>query len=198
MTIFSKIKWVASILLVFFIVLVTNLIDRGNFNRLRNSVTTIYEDRMVASDALFEMAALNHKKEVAIISSDLHYFQIESEKANHDMDGLIERYEQTKLNKSEREIYRYLKEELSKLKLEEKNYSSSDAKGKASLLKSIGKIDQYIYDLSKIQLREARQQMFISDKAIDSINLFSQAETVFLIMMAILVQVIILYKPKDN
>lgn len=198
MTIFSKIKWVASILLVFFIVLVTNLIDKGNFNRLRNSVTTIYEDRMVASDALFEMAALIHKKEVAILSSDLHYFQKETEKANHDIDVLIERYEQTKLTKNEREIHQYLKEELGNLKLVEKNYKPSDAKGKASLLKSSGKIDQYIHDLSKIQLREARQQMFVSDKAMDRINLFTQVEVVFLILMAILVQVIILYKPKES
>lgn len=198
MTIFSKIKWVASILLVFFIVLITNLIDKGNFNRLRNSVTTIYEDRMVASDVLFELSVLLHKKEIAVISSDLLYFQKESGKTNHDIDGLLERYEQTKLAQSERAIYSSLKEELNNVKKVEENYKVSDTKGKATLLKSINKIDQYLQDLSKIQLREARQQMFISDKAMERINLFTQVEIVFLIIMAILVQVIILYKPKDS
>jgi len=198
MTIFSKVKWIASILLVFFIVLITNLIDRGNFKRLRNSVTAIYEDRIVASDILFELSILLQKKEIAVISSDRLYFQKENGKANQDIEGLIEKYGQTKLTKNEREMYQHLKEELSDLKSLEMNYNSSDAKAKASLLKSIDKIDRYLHDLSKIQLGEARRQMFISDDAMDVINLFTQAEIVFLIIMAILVQIIVLYKPKES
>lgn len=68
MTIFTKIKWVASVLLVFFIVLITNIIDRENFNRLSYSVTTMYEDRIVASDLIFEMSRIIHDKELAIVS----------------------------------------------------------------------------------------------------------------------------------
>jgi len=196
MTILSKLKWVAGILLVFFVVLATNLIDRGNFKRLKNSTTTLYEDRIVASDLLFELSRLIHQKEIAVVTSDKLYFQKENRKADDEIGGLTEKFVQTKLTQNEREIYQRLKNELSNLKSLEMNYSPSDIKGKASLLKSIGEIEQYLHDLSKIQLREARQQMSISDRAMDTINLFTQVEILFLIIIAILFQIIILYKRK--
>ena len=196
MTVLSKLKWFASILLVFFVVLATNLIDRGNFNRLRNSTTTIYEDRIVASDMLFDLSLLIQKKEIA--ASDRLYFQKESLKANHEIERLTEMYEQTKLTEREREVFQRLKDELKNLKSQEMNYSQSDVKGKASVLKSIDETDQYLHDLSKIQLREARGQMLISERAMDTINLFTQFEILFLIIIAVLVQIIIFYKPKES
>lgn len=197
MSILTKIKWVASILLVFFIVLATNLIDKGNYNRLRNSVTTIYEDRIVASDVLFELSVLIQKKEIAVLSSDPLFFKKENEKVNHDIDNLTEAYGQTKLIGNERVLYNHLVEELNALKGIEKGYTPT-SKSKPSLLKSIDKIDEYLHDLSKIQLREARKQMLISNDTMDMINLFTQGEIIFLIVMGLLVQIIILYKPKES
>jgi len=198
MTLFSKLKWVASVLLVFFVVLGTNLIDKRNFKKLSNSVITIYEDRMVASDILFELSLLIQKKEVAVVSSDLLYFQTENQKANEDIENLEKRYERTKLTQNEFEIYQRLKEELGHLKSLEIRYNPADVKGKEGLLQSIKTIDKYLGSLSKIQLREARTQMFISSKAMDTINLFTQFEILSLIILALLVQIIILYKTKKS
>lgn len=198
MTTFSKIRWVASILMVFFIVLMTNLVDKDNFNRLRYSVTTIYEDRIVASDLLFEISMLIQDKEVAIVSADSLFFQMNNSKANLDIDGLIGRYGQTKLTENEQIIFNSLKDELSNLKELEQHYISSDTIENTNLLKSIENIKQYLHNLSKIQLKEARQQVLISNKVMDTIDLFTQGEIVFLILMAILIQIIILYKPKET
>ena len=198
MTTFSKIRWVASILMVFFIVLMTNLVDKDNFNRLRYSVTTIYEDRIVASDLLFEISMLIQDKEVAIVSADSLFFQMNNSKANLDIDGLIGRYGQTKLTENEQIIFNSLKDELSNLKELEQDYISSDTIENTNLIKSIENIKQYLHNLSKIQLKEARQQVLISNKVMDTIDLFTQGEIVFLILMAILIQIIILYKPKET
>ena len=198
MTTFSKIRWVASILMVFFIVLMTNLVDKDNFNRLRYSVTTIYEDRIVASDLLFEISMLIQDKEVAIVAADSLFFQMNNSKANLDIDGLIGRYEQTKLTENEQIIFNSLKDELSNLKGLEQNYISSDTIENINLLKSIENINQHLHNLSKIQLKEARQQVVISNKVMDTIDLFTQGEIVFLVLMAILIQIIILYKPKET
>ena len=65
MTFFTKIKWVLSVLLVFFLILATNLIDKDNFRRVKNSIVTIYEDRLVANDLIFELSQLVHQKELA-------------------------------------------------------------------------------------------------------------------------------------
>ncbi|GAB3662661.1 hypothetical protein GCM10028791_37830 [Echinicola sediminis] len=194
MTIFNKIKWSASILLVFFIVLITNLIDRDNFHSLSNSVTTIYEDRIVASDLLFEMSRLINKKEIAIISSDSSSLPRDISKTNTALDNYIQQYDQTKLTEKEKFVFEQLKEEIATLKRIEQHEGSPD---KHKLLERIAKINQRLYDLSKIQLEESRRQVFISNKAKDTINLFTQGEIILLILMSILIQIIIFYKPKE-
>lgn len=67
MTFYNKIKWVLGILMIFFIIIATNLIDKNNFVRVRDSVVTIYEDRLIANDLIFEMLKSVQQKEVAIL-----------------------------------------------------------------------------------------------------------------------------------
>jgi hypothetical protein len=195
MKIFTKIRWVASILLVFFIVLITNLIDRDNFNRLSHSVTTMYEDRIVASDLLFEMSMIIKEKHIAILTSDTISLENQNDKYNKELNQLVDKYRLTKLTEKEKFAFNQLQEELKSLKLKER---SSANVSNGEILKSIDKIDQHLHELSKIQLQEGRRQVFISERAKDTINLFTQGEIFFLIVMAVLIQVIILYKPKEE
>jgi hypothetical protein len=194
MKIFAKIRWVASILLVFIIVLVTNLIDRDNFTRLSYSVTTMYEDRIVASDLLFEMARINKEKQIAILTSDTIFFESQNYKYNREINQLVDNYSLTKLTEKEGVVFNQLQEELKSLKQKER---SSASLSNGEVLKSIEMIDQHLYTLSKIQLQEGKQQVFISDRTKETINLYTQVEIIFLILMAVLIQVIILYKPKE-
>ncbi len=194
MTIFTKIKWVASVLLIFFIVLITNIIDRDNFNRLSYSVTTMYEDRIVASDLIFEMSRTIHDLKLAIVTAD-NKASSHTDATYLTLESLTELYSQTKFTEKERFVFSKLQDELKVLKQKER--TSEGSRPAQELLSSINKIDQYLYDLSKIQLQEGQRQVLISDKAKDAINLFTQAEIIFLIVMAILIQIIILYKPKE-
>ena len=194
MTILSKIKWVASILLIFFIVLVTNIIDRNNYNRLSYSVTTMYEDRIVASDLIFKMSRLIQDKQIAAVTNDTTFFITTNNALNQEIDDLINRYKQTDLTETEEFVFDRLQKEIKSLELKEESIHTVET---SDLLKSIDKINKHFYDLSKIQLEEGNKQLFISGKAQDTINLFSQIEIIFLILMAIVVQIIILYKPKD-
>lgn len=194
MNIFTKIRWVASILLVFFIVLITNIIDRDNFNRLTNSVKTMFEDRIVASDLLVDITRIIKEKHIAILTSDTNFFKNQNNKLNQEIDQLLDRYEITKLTEKEKRHFNLLQEELKSLKQKEKsdvNLSNGE------LIKSIEIIDEHLYKLSKIQLQEGKEQVLISNKAKDTINLYTQGEIIFLIIMAVLVQIIILYKPKE-
>jgi hypothetical protein len=194
MKIFTKIRWVASILLVFFIVLMTNIIDRDNFNRLSYSVTTMYEDRIVASDLLFDISKIIKEKQIATLTSDINFFQNQNDKLNQEIDQLVANYELTKLTEKERLTLNQLQAELKVLKQKEKSPGNLS---NAEVLKSIKKIDEHLYKLSKIQLQEGKQQLFISNRAKDTIRLYTQAEIIFLILMAVLVQIIILYKQKE-
>jgi hypothetical protein len=195
MKILAKIRWVASILLVFFIVLITNLIDRDNFNQLSYSVTTIYEDRIVASDHLFEMSRIIQEKQIAILTSDITFLGNKNKKNNEALNQLIDKYKRTKLTEREKFVFNQLQEEVNDLKLKEKQITKIT---NADVLKIFEKINKHLHELSKIQLDESRRQVFISNKAKDTINLFTQGEIIFLVIMAILIQIIILYKPKQE
>lgn len=61
MAFYNKLKWILGITLIFVLIIATNLIDRNNFVRISNVVTTIYEDRLIASDLIFEMLSSVHQ-----------------------------------------------------------------------------------------------------------------------------------------
>lgn len=195
MTLWSKIRWIASILLVFTIVLITNIIDRENFNKMSHTVTTMYEDRIVAADLIFEMSRLIQDKQIATVINDTAFFQKKNTAINREMVVLIDAYKQTKLTDKEKHAFEQLQDEFKTL---ERIEQSNETIQTAELLESLEKVKQHLHDLSKIQLLEGRRQVFISDKAKDTIHLFTQGEIVFLVIMAIFVQVIILYKPKKR
>lgn len=194
MTIYSKIRWVASILLVFFIVLITNLVDRNHFNRLSYSVTTMYEDRLVASDLIFQMSRLIQEKELAAATMDTTFFNRRSDALNAEISGLAEVYKRTKLTEKEQLFFTRLLGEFDALKEKEQD---SENMAFQNVQERIERINQHLNALSKIQLQEGRRQVLISDKAKAAINLFTQWEIIFLILMAVMVQVIILYKPSE-
>jgi len=66
------------------------------------------------------------------------------------------------------------------------------------IVTSIDEISLNLYDLSKVQLNEGKRQMILNNKTMENIDLFAQLEIIFLIIMAVLVQIIILYKPKED
>jgi len=47
-------------------------------------------------------------------------------------------------------------------------------------------------------MNEGKRQMSISKRAIDSIELFTQLEIYVLIFLGVVVQVIVIYKPKEK
>lgn len=196
MDLISKIKWISGVLLVFVIVLVTNLVDRDNFNRLRYAIVTIYEDRIVANDLIFEMSLLIKKKEIAVAVADSIFFRGENDKLDVALRDFIKRYEQTRLTAKEQDIFKDFQEHLLMLNNAEKDFLDSNLANKEKVLNRLSQINEDLYGLSKIQLDEGRRQMGFSNRTMETIDLLTRIEIVFLVLMAVLVQIIILYKPK--
>lgn len=196
MNLYNKIKWVLGILMVFVLILATNLIDRNNFIRVKDSVVTIYEDRLIASDLVFEMFKLFKKKEIALKLSDTVFFNQENDIINGNIDNLILRFERTMLTPEERIIFKNLKTNFETLKSIDSNFLASNFKNKSTQEDIIININKNLHDLSKIQLTEGRRQMSIGRKAISSVEFLTQMEICLLIILAIVIQIIVIYKPK--
>ena len=198
MTFYNKIKWVLGILMIFFIIIATNLIDKNNFVRVRDSVVTIYEDRLIANDLIFEMLKSVQQKEVAILLSDSTFFKNQNSKINNNLQSLISRFEQTKLTLEEAKVFKDLKSNVQLLIDSENKLLTSDYSDNSEVVNRIESLKNNLDDLSKIQLNEGSRQMSISKRALNTVELFTQIEIYVLVFLAILIQIIIMYKPKEK
>lgn len=195
MKIYNKIKWVLGILMVFILILATNLIDRNNFIRVKDSMVTIYEDRLIASDLVFKLYKQVKKKEVALKLTDTTFFQQNNHTVNTNINNLIARFEDTKLTNDEYTIFENFKHNFEKLKGLEGGFTALSVKNKSHQEEIISNINENLDDLSLIQLTEGNKQMSIGKQAVSSVEFFTQIEICLLIVLAIVIQIIVMYKP---
>lgn len=198
MTFYDKLKWVLGILMVFGLIITTNLIDRNNFVRVRDSVQTIYEDRLIANDLIFGMLKAVHQKELATSVWDTTFFQAENTKVNDKLQSLFSRFEETKLTKEETRIFQNLKQNVQALTRSEGQIVSTDPISKTQLLSQIENVKSNLDALAEIQLNEGSRQMLIGKRAVNKIELFTQIEIYLLIFLALVIQIIVMYNPKTK
>lgn len=198
MKFYNKIKWILGITLIFVLVITTNLIDRNNFVRVKDSVVNIYEDRLVAKGLIYKISELIHDKELAVLKNDTVSYQLDQKTVNKTINSKIQRFGQTKLVPEEAEIFENLKRNLERLEKVEEQYIENEFNNNSKILNLLDDINDNLDDLSNIQLNEGSRQMSISKKAIENVELFTQLEIYFLIGLAILIQIIILYNPNTK
>ena len=198
MDFYNKLKWILGILMIFVLIIATNLIDKNNFVRVRDSVVTIYEDRLIANDLIFEMLMAVQQKELAVTVSDSIFFRNENSKVNDDLQSLVSRFEQTKLTSEEAKVFNDFKGNFQSLMESENKFLNSDFSDNSQMANHIEDLKNNLNDLSKIQLNEGSRQMSISKRALDNVELFTQIEIYILVFLAILVQIIVMYKPKKS
>lgn len=198
MNIYDKLKWILGILMVFALIVITNLIDKNNFTRVKDSVVSIYEDRLVVNDLIFEMSKLVQDKEMAIVVSNVDFYSKKNTSVDEQIQGFITSYEDTRLTTQERKVFNIFKDNIQQLSKMETTIVSNGFKDKEILINLIFEIKENLYDLTKIQLNEGKRQMSISQKAIDKVELFTQIEIYVLIFLAVVVQIIVMYNPKKK
>ena len=198
MTFLNKIKWILGILLVFVLIATTNLIDRNNFVRVRDSVVTIYEDRLIAKELIYEMSKSVNAKEIALIAKDSSFFNKKNQTLNTQIESILSLFEKTKLTPEESKIFEELKSNFKSLFNSEKNGYISNSENNLTATGLISNIKDNLDKLSKIQISEGSKQLAISKKAIDTVELFTQIEIYLLVFLAIAIQIIIIYNPKEK
>jgi hypothetical protein len=196
MTTFDKIKWVLGIVLVFGIVLATNLIDRQHFNAINDSIETIYADRLVAQNIIYDMSNAVYKKRLAYQRGEDNPAGWQ-QSLNQQLRNGLDQFSGTRLTSRESEIFERLQREVDRL---EQLGGTEDLSSPPSeqVLVTIDRIKGYLDNLSEVQLLEGNRELHKSKKAIGSANFFTQLEVGLLVVLAILVQVIILYNPGSS
>jgi hypothetical protein len=192
MGIYTKIKWILGILIVFVIIVCTNLIDRNNFIRVKDAVVTIYEDRLIANDLIFEMSRRIQTKEIAYVSADSAFFNLRNATINEELNTLVDRYAETKLTAKELTLFEALKSHFQRL------FDLENQQNQTAVKEELQAIKSTLHRLSKVQLDEGSKQMTISKRAIGTVELFTDIEIYLLAFLAIVIQIIIMYNPKKK
>ncbi|MEZ4722383.1 MAG: MCP four helix bundle domain-containing protein [Flavobacteriales bacterium] len=193
----NLIKWTAALFFVLILIIATNLIDKRNFHQVAYSLETIYEDRLVAKDLIFEISLLMHEKSMALANSDSTFYNQRILKVNEKIDQLIKLYSETKLTQEERMAFERFQSDIAKLNRFEVGVTAvGDSREKylkgQSAPVQMEKILEDLHVLSKIQIEEGKRQMLIGKAAVNSIDFFTQLEIYILIVIGILIQIILI------
>ncbi|WP_020571080.1 MCP four helix bundle domain-containing protein [Neolewinella persica] len=195
MTLFNKIKWILGIALVFLLVIATNLIDRQNFLIIEASIETIYADRIIAQDIIYDISKEVAQKEIAYAKLGVDQPIGNYSSNNERIEEYIELFAATKLTAKEKIFFDSLKNSLEDLQSTEA--SATPGQESAGKLKTdLMAVREQLDELADIQVEEGKRELYESKKALGSAHLFTQLEIGALIVMAIIIQFIVLYTPK--
>lgn len=185
------------LLLVFGLILATNLIDRKNFDKVAEAIDAIYEDRLVAKGFLFDLSMLVHQKQLDVASADTSRYLEQSAVTNQKIDELLSRYSETNLTQGEVEALEQLKKDLEQLlKVETRMRSGQVTSGEKDNLVVAGTLLTTIHEdlvtLSNIQILEGERQMQKGKAAVESIGYLTDMEIYVLIALGIVIQVLLI------
>lgn len=194
---FTKLKWIAALGLVFGIVLMTNQVDKKNFEKIKGSMENLYQDRLLVKGYIFQLSTLLGEKTKALYTNDTAFFVTTNRSVNDSITIYLDRFFQTELVDHENRTLKAFDQKFDQLRKLEEGYVAGNQE-KQTLLNQVSALEKDLKSLSKIQLEEGKRQLFIAKKSVDLIDLFTRIEIMILIFIAVVVQVIILYSPKKK
>lgn len=187
-------------MLVVLLVLATNLSDSRNYQRLQDSVVSIYEDRLVIKEQLFDLHQCLDEKEEALLMNDTAFFTSSiARRSSTIIKNAVNKLHDAKHSKEEGVLVREFDNRLDRyFELEDTDDPATlfEYETKKSLLKALEDLNHKLFELSKIQVDEGHEEMLAATASMDSINFFTRMETIALIVIGVLVQIAILFNPK--
>lgn len=198
---FSKLKSIVALIVVFLLVLATNLMDKQHFEVVERALTTVYEDRLLVKDYLFKISRQLQKKQEALHLAELGEIQQNNNLSNTAIDSLIGKFASTAMVAHEESYFERLKRELAVLEKYESELLVSDNQGVSSeyirqLDEQHLEVNEILDVLFEIQIKEGKRQIDYSNQAIDRSNLMTKLEIGALIAIGLVIQIILLYRSK--
>lgn len=198
-----NLRWAAGLALGFVLILATNLIDRRNFQRVGDSVATMYEDRVVAAGLVYDMGVLLADKRVAVAGEEASYYSGPHLQDRASMEELIDAFAQTRLTAEEEGTFERLKVNLDALEAVEDGFAEepgamASPQGRERFREAAGAVSQDLQALSRIQTGEGRRQQLMATKTMGSIEMLTRLEMLFLVAIGVTLAGLVLYRPRQT
>lgn len=195
----QRIRAGVALVIVFLLIIATNQIDSHHFSIVRNTLTTVYEDRILVKNYIYNISRLLDKKQNALRFENPGQLDSLNSASNDSIRTLVSKFAKTYLTEQEAVHFQSLENSLNSLFNYELQLNTEIVDDK---LPTIDVIDNY-YDrifqdldaLSKIQIEESQREIMQSNKSIDTSDLISKIEIGVLIFIGILLQLLIFLKP---
>lgn len=201
--ILNKIMWVGGLLVIFLLVLATNLVDRRHIKDVRRSVSTMYEDRLIVKNLIYNMSNLTEEKRVAFLLSDSDFYSTKSKKVNDSIYILIDKFSNTKLTSNETRYLERLYGNFKEVEVMENQTLTNKAileskEWRNTMQTKLERLKNNLNSLSDIQIDEGKRELARVNRAFNTIDLFTNIEIAFLVAIGIIAQIIVLYPVKKE
>jgi hypothetical protein len=167
----------------FVLVLGSNLMDRRHFSTIEQSVKSIYVDRIVVQDYIYQLQNHVHKMALDLIGEQQ---QFDTYHPQGRIDGLLGDFAQTQLTREEARLLGELRQQ----------FSALDLKDREPALAQLQRIGQTLDGLEQIQLDQGNRLTELSEKTLGVNRMLSNLEVVFLVIIAICIMLLIFYPVK--
>lgn len=192
----NRIKIGFSFAIVFILVLATNRFDKKRFETVENSLTSVYEDRLVAKGYIYSLNNIFHVQEKMLLDKDQSY---KIEAYHNAVSSLLASFKATRLTSEEKSTFRNLRDNFNKLQDLELRYLTADNETlndsqKNQIILQLNRIHRNLDQLAIIQQSEGENMTRFAKSSLNTSSLLSNIEIVLIIVVGILVQFIIFYK----
>jgi hypothetical protein len=187
------------LLLLFGVIFATNRIDKEHFETAQHSLNSIYEDRVIAQDLIYQLSSTFNDRHLYYINDTT--VQLSSpnfDNQNAHIEELLIKYDKTSLTDKEKVELEQLKKNFYSLLSFEKSFEGKSKVPLEEVKKKFHIINENLDKLSAIQLSESKNLKFLGRKSLDNYNLIFIAEVIILVLVAALILVIVFSRKSSD
>ncbi len=178
----------------FLLVLGSNRLNQRHFYTIQTTVNSVFKDRVVVQDLIYQLNTIFHTKELRFILNE-NFKTVVTE--NLKIEELLTDFGTTDLTSKEFDLLEKLNEQFIHLKkLENERLESPDLFSENTRVAGVKKLDDIktsLNGLAEIQLEESGQLTQVSNKSLSMNILLSKLEVGFLIVIGIAMLALIFY-----
>ncbi|MGB3150864.1 MAG: hypothetical protein WBB27_09395 [Maribacter sp.] len=179
----------------FLLVFGSNQLDRRHFDTVQNTVNSVYKDRVVVQDFIYQLNKIFYHKELLLAQNqNIRHDQGQKQQIKH----ILEDFRATELTSKELGLLLELNDSFASLmEIEQAENKRTTNENHLLAVNKLNEIQNKLDGLAEIQLNESEQLTQLSNKSLDMNSLMSKLEISFLIIIGILMLALI-YAPDSD
>jgi len=194
--IFRRLRYAFALIIVFGLVITTNRIDNAHFKTAQESIESVYFDRVVAQNLIYQTSKVLFENKLALLADTSTSRKMILE---HDlkMEELFEEYAKTRLTDPEALAFEKLQRNFHQLTTLQNKRAENQEVDKDQAIQLCNRIEQNLNQLAEIQIKESRNLKLIARQSLKNNEMMSKIEIGLLILIGLALQVVLFYKIKS-